>query len=67
MRAAPAGSGSVMDACIERGCRTEGVMPGGLKVKRRAAQLYRQLKSHSDSLGDATLNTMDWVTSTPSP
>jgi L-serine dehydratase len=53
---------SVMDACIERGCRTEGVMPGGLKVKRRAAQLYRQLKSHSDSLGDATLNTMDWVT-----
>jgi len=52
----------VMDACIERGCRTEGIMPGGLKVKRRAAQLYRQLKSKTDSLGDASLNTMDWVT-----
>jgi L-serine dehydratase len=53
---------AVMDACIERGCRTEGVMPGGLKVKRRAAQLHRQLKSHGSSLGDASLNTMDWVT-----
>ncbi|MEM1403541.1 MAG: L-serine ammonia-lyase [Pseudomonadota bacterium] len=53
---------SAMDACIERGSRTEGIMPGGLKVKRRAAQLYRQLKSESDSLGDASMNTMDWVT-----
>jgi L-serine dehydratase len=52
----------VMQACIDRGCRTEGIMPGGLKVKRRAAQLYRQLKSQGDSLGDESLNTMDWVT-----
>jgi len=53
---------AVMDACIERGCRTEGILPGGLKVKRRAAQLHRQLKGKTDSLGDASLNTMDWVT-----
>ena len=52
----------VMQACIDRGCRTEGIMPGGLKVKRRASQLYRQLKSQGDSLGDESLNTMDWVT-----
>jgi L-serine dehydratase len=52
----------VMDACIERGCRTEGIMPGGLKVKRRAAQLYRQLKSGADAVGDESLNTLDWVT-----
>ena len=52
----------VMDACISRGMGTEGIMPGGLKVKRRAAQLYRQLKSEQQSLGDASLNTMDWVT-----
>jgi len=52
----------VMSDCIDRGCRTEGVMPGGLKVKRRAALLHRQLKSQGDSLGDASLNTMDWVT-----
>ena len=52
----------VMDACIAQGCNTEGVMPGGLKVKRRAAQLHRQLKRQGDSLGDESLNTMDWVT-----
>ena len=52
----------VMDACITRGCSTEGVMPGGLKVKRRAAQLHRQLKRQGDSLGDESLTTMDWVT-----
>jgi len=52
----------VMQSSIDRGCRAEGIMPGGLKVKRRAAQLYRQLKSRSDSLGDESLNTMDWVT-----
>ncbi|MFT4823343.1 MAG: L-serine dehydratase [Halioglobus sp.] len=52
----------VMDACITRGCNTEGILPGGLKVKRRAAQLYRQLKSQTDAIGDESLITMDWVT-----
>ena len=32
----------VMCDCLERGLRTEGVLPGGLKVKRRAPSLYRQ-------------------------
>jgi L-serine dehydratase len=51
-----------MSACIDKGVVTEGVMPGGLKVKRRAAQLYRQLKTEQNSFGDESLNTMDWVT-----
>ncbi len=33
----------VMQACVERGCATDGVLPGGFKVKRRAAGLHRQL------------------------
>lgn len=52
----------VMDSCIAAGIAAEGVMPGGLKVKRRAAQLHRKLKSDDQSLGDASLTTMDWVT-----
>ena len=32
----------VMSDCLERGLRTEGILPGGLKVKRRAPSLYRQ-------------------------
>ncbi|WP_020395727.1 L-serine ammonia-lyase [Thiolinea disciformis] len=50
----------VMQDCVARGCRTEGILPGGLKVKRRAALLYRQLQ-HDNNLHDAPLGTMDWV------
>ena len=31
-----------MRGCLERGLRTEGILPGGLNVKRRAPSLYRQ-------------------------
>jgi L-serine dehydratase len=34
---------NVMKACIYRGTHTEGVLPGGLSVKRRAAELNRKL------------------------
>lgn len=62
IRARTAELWQVMDACISRGCETEGIMPGGLKVKRRAAQLHRQLLRETDTLGDDSLTTMDWVT-----
>ncbi|MFT5521360.1 MAG: L-serine dehydratase, partial [Enterobacterales bacterium] len=29
-----------MQACISKGCHTQGILPGGLKVKRRAAHIY---------------------------
>jgi len=32
---------SVMQACIERGMVTEGILPGGLAVRRRAMRLRR--------------------------
>jgi L-serine dehydratase len=35
---------AVMLACIERGLQTEGILPGGLKVERRAPALWRQLQ-----------------------
>jgi L-serine dehydratase len=51
---------NAMDQCIKRGTEREGILPGGLKVKRRAASLYRKLKS--DSRGDKDpLVIMDWV------
>ncbi|WP_336669629.1 L-serine ammonia-lyase [Tsukamurella sp. USMM236] len=45
----------VMEACIERGFRAEGMLPGGLGVKRRAPGLYRRLV---DSDG---ADAMDWL------
>ncbi|MBP6997073.1 MAG: L-serine ammonia-lyase [Phycicoccus sp.] len=49
----------VMQECVDNGCRTEGVLPGGLKVQRRAPRLRRQLKREQ---GGDPLATMDWVT-----
>ncbi|MET1077858.1 MAG: L-serine ammonia-lyase [Pseudomonas sp.] len=51
----------VMQDCVEAGCRNEGIMPGGLKVRRRAAALHRQLcKNPEAGLRDA-LSVLDWV------
>ncbi|ATB37687.1 L-serine dehydratase [Cystobacter fuscus] len=49
----------VMQACVKRGCEREGLLPGGLKVKRRAAAIYRKLKG--DMRGADPLMAMDWV------
>ncbi len=51
---------AVMRDCVERGCHAEGVLPGGMKVKRRAARLYRQLMSETE-VNHVPLGTMDWV------
>jgi L-serine dehydratase len=51
---------SVMQECVERGTRTPGVLPGGLKVRRRAAALRSQLEAHRNE-ADA-LRAMEWVT-----
>jgi len=49
-----------MEACVKRGCEKEGILPGGLKVKRRAAALHRRLKSDPAGASDP-LVIMDWV------
>ena len=51
----------VMQDCVDAGCRTEGVMPGGLKVRRRAAGLYRQLSETPEANLRDALNVLDWV------
>jgi L-serine dehydratase len=50
-----------MEGCIERGCRTEGTLPGGLKVKRRAPQLYKELTRRPEAGLRDQLTVMDWV------
>ena len=51
----------VMQACVQRGCRTEGTLPGGFKVKRRAAQLHRDLTANPEAALRDPLQVMDWV------
>lgn len=48
----------VMEKCVNRGIDSEGILPGGLKVKRRAPGLFRRLQSeHSND----PMAAMDWV------
>ncbi|MCY0856971.1 MULTISPECIES: L-serine ammonia-lyase [unclassified Cupriavidus] len=52
---------AVMQACVARGCRTDGELPGPFKVKRRAPELFRNLTEHAErSLADP-LSVIDWV------
>ncbi len=48
-----------MQDCVTRGCERDGILPGGLKVKRRARDLHAQLTS-VDHRPDP-LDVMDWV------
>src|SRR5690606_24472087 len=51
----------VMQDCVTAGCHNEGIMPGGLKVRRRAAALHRQLSQNPEASLRDPLTVMDWV------
>lgn len=51
----------VMQHCVASGCENEGILPGGLKVKRRAAGLYRQLRNNPEAALRDSLSVLDWV------
>ena len=50
---------AVMQECVTRGCQASGVLPGGLKVRRRARALLGQLERGDEA---DSLAAMDWVT-----
>jgi L-serine dehydratase len=52
-----------MQTCVERGIATEGILPGGLQVRRRAHRLAERLRARDSSghQGDP-LAPLDWVT-----
>jgi L-serine dehydratase len=50
-----------MQRCVERGCAQEGVLPGALKVSRRAPRLYRELTSKPEAGLQDPLTLLDWV------
>ena len=54
---------SVMRGCVARGLRSEGVLPGGLDVQRRAPAMYRRLNARDGrpNLITQTFSAMDWV------
>ncbi|WP_305987991.1 L-serine ammonia-lyase [Roseibium sp. MMSF_3544] len=52
---------AAMDSCINRGLTQAGILPGGLKVKRRAADIYQQLIREGRSNPLFEHNVVDWL------
>ncbi len=50
-----------MADCVTRGLNTDGVLPGGLKVARRAPKLHQQLKNNPKASVTDPLIILDWV------
>ena len=51
-----------MEACTQRGMEIEGILPGGLKVRRRAPRLARKLREQEPEVKQDPLAALDWVT-----
>ena len=52
---------AAMQSCIHRGYTSTGVLPGGLKVQRRAPALYRELVKQDQADIQDPLKIIDWV------
>jgi L-serine dehydratase len=52
---------SAMSACIDRGVAADGILPGGLNVKRRAPALHRLLTERAERALQDPLTVIDWV------
>ena len=52
---------AVMQTCVNNGCINEGILPGGMKVKRRAADLFRKLSNQPEITRLDPLTSLDWV------
>ncbi len=52
---------AVMQSCVERGCKTDGVLPGGFKVKRRAKALREALTAKPEEALRDPLQVLDWI------
>ena len=50
-----------MQACVRRGCLTEGLLPGPLRVTRRAPRLYRELTERPEVNLRDPLVVLDWI------
>ncbi len=51
----------VMRHCINKGCETKGILPGGLHIKRRAPELFEKLKDKGRPLSHEFTDSMAWL------
>lgn len=52
---------NVMQHCITKGCTTQGILPGGLNLKRRAPDLYQKLLQKGKPKSFEYMDSMEWL------
>lgn len=52
---------NVMRQCIDKGCQSPGILPGGLNIKRRAPDLYQKLLLKGKPTSHAYTDSMEWL------
>lgn len=52
---------TVMQGCIEKGCKTPGYLPGGLEVRRRAPELFAKLQARGVPKPSLDADVMHWL------
>ncbi len=52
---------ATMEACIDRGCAAEGVLPGRLNLNRRAGKIYDTLSKRGEKALIEPMAVMDWI------
>jgi L-serine dehydratase len=50
-----------MQACVARGCQSPGALPGALRIRRRAPEMFRALEGAAGQRADDPLAAIDWV------
>jgi L-serine dehydratase len=51
----------VMRECIQKGCQTSGILPGGLNIKRRAHELFQKLSQKGRPSSHELTDSMSWL------
>lgn len=51
----------IMSDCINKGCQRPGILPGGLKVRRRANDLYQKLMAKGKPQSYQHMDSMEWL------
>jgi L-serine dehydratase len=52
---------AVMEECIQKGCESPGILPGGLNVKRRAPELLQKITQKATPKSHQYADSMDWL------
>lgn len=51
----------VMHECLQKGCLTKGILPGGLHIKRRAPMLYEKLMQRGKPTSYQQTDSIEWL------